>query len=284
MTEAEDISVGNRLATARKKKRLRYKKISSELNIEESYLIALEEENYDRIPGGEAYVKGFLRSYAKKLNLDPDEIISQYLLTRLHSKEGNSVKQIEKGIEEFSIRKNILFLFTALLILSIFMFFFLKDEADSTEIISKTYSSEVNEEINLNNEVIQETQNIENNSTLSNKEDLSFKNLKPDNKLKDQINDNKIPVSRNIIEIFVYDDCWIEVFSESERLLYRLSQSGETYTFIEEKIKIIAGNYKNLRVSFNDKIVDLGINANANQVSCVVLPLGDCSEFRTTNN
>lgn len=284
MTEAEDISVGNRLATARKKKRLRYKKLSSELNIEESYLIALEEENYDRIPGGEAYVKGFLRSYAKKLNLDPDEIISQYLLTRLHSKEGNSVKQIEKGIEILSIRKKILFLFTALLILSIFMFFFQKNEADSTEIISKTYSSEVNEEINLNNEVIQETQNIENNSTLSNEEDLSFKNLKPDNKLKDQINDNKIPVSRNIIEIFVYDDCWIEVFSESERLLYRLSQSGETYTFIEKKIKILAGNYKNLRVSFNDKIVDLGINANANQVSCVVLPLGDCSEFRTTNN
>ena len=284
MTEAEDISVGNRLATARKKKRLRYKKLSSELNIEESYLIALEEENYDRIPGGEAYVKGFLRSYAKKLNLDPDEIISQYLLTRLHSKEDNSVKQIEKGIEEFSIRKNILFLFTALLILSIFMFFFLKDEADSTEIISKTYSSEVNEEINLNNEVIQETQNIENNSILYNEENSTFKNLKPDNQPKDQINNNKIPVSGNIIDIFVYDDCWIEVFSESERLLYRLSQSGETYTFIEEKIKIIAGNYKNLRVSFNDKIVDLEINANANQVSCVVLPLGDCSEFRTTNN
>ena len=283
MTEAEDISVGNRLATARKKKRLRYKKISSELNIEESYLIALEEENYDRIPGGEAYVKGFLRSYAKKLNLDPDEIISQYLLTRLQSKEGNSVKQIEKGIEEFSIRKNILFLFTALLILSIFMFF-LKDEADSTEIISKTYSSEVNEEINLNNEVIQETQNIENNSILYNEENSTFKNLKPDNQPKYQINNNKIPVSGNIIDIFVYDDCWIEVFSENERLLYRLSQSGETYTFIEKKIKIIAGNYKNLRVSFNDKIVDLGIYANANQVSCVVLPLGDCSEFRTTNN
>jgi cytoskeletal protein RodZ len=283
VTEAEDISVGNRLATARKKKRLRYKKISSELNIEESYLIALEEENYDRIPGGEAYVKGFLRSYAKKLNLDPDEIISQYLLTRLQSKEGNSVKQIEKGIEEFSIRKNILFLFTALLILSIFMFF-LKDEADSTEIISKTYSSEVNEEINLNNEVIQETQNIENNSILYNEENSTFKNLKPDNQPKDQINNNKIPVSGNIIDIFVYDDCWIEVFSENERLLYRLSQSGETYTFTEKKIKIIAGNYKNLRVSFNDKIVDLGINANANQVSCVVLPLGDCSEFRTTNN
>ena len=67
MNEPKEISVGEILSSARKKKRLRYKKISSELNIEESYLIALEEENYSFIPGGEAYVKGFLRSYSKKL-------------------------------------------------------------------------------------------------------------------------------------------------------------------------------------------------------------------------
>ena len=78
MGDSKEISIGERLSSARKKKRLRYKKLSSELNIEESYLIALEEENFHLIPGGEAYVKGFLRSYSKKLNLDPDEIITQY--------------------------------------------------------------------------------------------------------------------------------------------------------------------------------------------------------------
>ena len=285
MTEAKDISIGNTLATARKKKRLRYKKLSSELNIEESYLIALEEEKYDCIPGGEAYVKGFLRSYAKKLNLDPDEIISQYLLTRIQSQEGNAEKKLEKGIELLSIRKKILFLFSALLIISIFIFFFLKEEADSTEIIIETYySDDANQVISSNNAAIQETENIENNSILTDVENLDFNNLKPDNQPKDKINNDQIPVSGHIIDIFVSGDCWIEVYSENERLLYKLSQSGESHTFVEEKIKIIAGNYKNIRVSFNDKIVDLGIYANANQVSCVVLPLGDCSEFRTTNN
>ena len=47
---------------------------------------------------------------------------------------------------------------------------------------------------------------------------------------------------------------------------------------------IITGNFKNVQVSFNDKIIDLKEYANANSVSCVVLPLGDCSEFRSTNN
>ena len=82
MTDLGDISVGRTLAAARKKKRLRYKKLSSELNIDESYLVALEEDKFELIPGGEVYVKGFLRSYAKKLDLNPDEIIQIYSSAR----------------------------------------------------------------------------------------------------------------------------------------------------------------------------------------------------------
>ena len=88
MNEPKEISVREILSSARKKKRLRYKKISSELNIEESYLIALEEENYSFIPRGEAYVKGFLRSYSKKLNLDPEMIIRSFVASK-----GKSIKK-----------------------------------------------------------------------------------------------------------------------------------------------------------------------------------------------
>jgi cytoskeletal protein RodZ len=41
------------------------------------YLEALEEENYRVLPGS-TYVKGFLRTYAKHLGLDSEEIISLY--------------------------------------------------------------------------------------------------------------------------------------------------------------------------------------------------------------
>ena len=93
-----------------------------------------------------------------------------------------------------------------------------------------------------------------------------------------QISDN------NVVTIRVYEECWLEVFSEKKRLLYKLSQRGEEYIFNEKSLKIITGNFKNVQVSFNDKIIDLREYANANSVSCVVLPLGDCSEFRSTNN
>ena len=97
MTDSEDSSVGKILSSARKKKRLRYKKISSELNIEESYLIALEEEKFDSIPGGEPYIKGYLRSYAKKLDLNPNLIVETFL-------KENTSKQTKP--RDFSQSKN----------------------------------------------------------------------------------------------------------------------------------------------------------------------------------
>ena len=88
----------------------------------------------------------------------------------------------------------------------------------------------------------------------------------------------------NRIDIKVYGDCWLEVFSENKRMIYKLSKEGEEFTFNESKVKIIAGNFKNVEVSFNDKIVNLEEYANNNLVSCIVLPSGDCSDFRTADN
>ena len=67
-------------------------------------------------------------------------------------------------------------------------------------------------------------------------------------------------------------------------MIYKLSKDGEEFVFNESKVKIIAGNFKNVDVSFNDKIVNLEDYANINQVSCIVLPSGDCSDFRTADN
>ncbi|GIT33660.1 MAG: hypothetical protein Ct9H300mP3_11910 [Gammaproteobacteria bacterium] len=57
---------GELLKEARKKKRRRYKRLSSELGIPEKYLEALEENNFS-IMAGPTYIKGYLRAYAKKL-------------------------------------------------------------------------------------------------------------------------------------------------------------------------------------------------------------------------
>ena len=88
----------------------------------------------------------------------------------------------------------------------------------------------------------------------------------------------------NRIDIKVYGDCWLEVFNENKRMIYNLAKEGDEFVLNESKVKIIAGNFKNIEVSFNDKMINLEDYANTKQVSCIVLPSGDCSDFRTADS
>ena len=283
MTDLEDISVGETLSTARKRKRLRYKKLSNELNIDETYLVALEEENYQFIPGGDAYVKGFLRSYAKKLDLSPDEIVARYVASQASISTNLSTKKVNQK------RNNIRFY-----IVSFFVFLFLL-------ILYYSFSSLVVESPLKEGKVNDKSTTVQ---SIEQTEEQSMENLD----LEDSIDaltssegskfefDLEVsePIQLGVVVdesaeesltlITLYNDCWLEVFTENERLLYKLARAGEQFVYKEEKLKIIVGNFKNIEISFNDKIVNLGNYANKNQVSCIVLPDGDCSEFREPNN
>ena len=278
MTDSKEISVGESLSAARKKKRLRYKKLSSELNIDASYLIALEEENYGLIPGGDAYVKGFLRSYAKKLDLDPDEVIEDFNLSIKGSSESNrwgSLKSERK--QEGLLNKKTSFTLVSVFILIVIAAFFLTFISNSIETVQVESNVAVSEKpLELPSEESVDLISED----LTAPADLMQMALEGD-KINDPVT---FEVKKNITFIEVRDECWLEVFSQNERLLYKLAIAGERFEFGSDVIMVTAGNFRNIDVLFNDKIVDLGANANAANVSCVVLPAGDCSEFRTPNS
>ena len=295
MTDLGDISAGRALSAARKKKRLRYKKLSSELNIDESYLIALEEDNFELIPGGEAYVKGFLRSYAKKLDLNPDEIIQIYSSEREKNSDKTS-SDLSLQLKKDNINQT-KYLAALVLVPALVVVFFL-----SLAFILgfPTNQKEQNLESFKEDDSIQlpekfEDQTIEIPTTQI--EDLDKIIFKVDDSPEESDKDlRELPPSKvdelpkpvisnqNITSIRVFDDCWLEVFSEKERLIYILAKAGEEYIFEEDRLKIIAGNFKNIEISFNDKIQNLEDYANKINVSCIVLPTGNCSEFRTPNS
>ena len=68
---------GQMLQAAREEKQwsLRYTEEITKIRVR--YIQALEEEKYDILPGT-TYAKGYLRTYAKQLGLDSDEIIALY--------------------------------------------------------------------------------------------------------------------------------------------------------------------------------------------------------------
>jgi cytoskeletal protein RodZ len=69
--------IGHSLREARERQGLGYPEIELATKIRAKYIRALEEEDFTSIPG-DAYIRGFLRSYAEYLGLDGDVYVDEY--------------------------------------------------------------------------------------------------------------------------------------------------------------------------------------------------------------
>jgi cytoskeleton protein RodZ len=69
-------SIGETLRRERQRRNLELDQVSRELKISPRLLEAIEEENFDRLPGG-VFAKSFVRQYARMLGLDEDEAANE---------------------------------------------------------------------------------------------------------------------------------------------------------------------------------------------------------------
>ncbi|NLZ74689.1 helix-turn-helix domain-containing protein [Candidatus Falkowbacteria bacterium] len=69
----QEEGLGEKLQQARRQKNLKIENIAQQLGIKTEYLIALEEERFDKLPAG-LYGKNFIKKYASFLGLDNEEI------------------------------------------------------------------------------------------------------------------------------------------------------------------------------------------------------------------
>ena len=69
--------LGQLLREAREQKGVSLEEVEEATRIRQKFLQALEEEDYGALPA-ETYVKGFLRTYATYLELDPEELMAIY--------------------------------------------------------------------------------------------------------------------------------------------------------------------------------------------------------------
>lgn len=69
----QEEGLGEKLQQARRQKNLKIENIAQQLGIKTEYLIALEEERFDKLPAG-LYGKNFIKKYASFLGLNNEEI------------------------------------------------------------------------------------------------------------------------------------------------------------------------------------------------------------------
>jgi len=128
------MKIGDLLRTERENKGLSLFDVEERTKIRAKYLQALEEENFEEIPG-EAYRIGFLRNYARFLELDPEPILNQYR-AQYDKSEPDSLqplfeqraKMAEPKPESYSSRTKLGFVLIAILIFTAaFLFFSLRN-------------------------------------------------------------------------------------------------------------------------------------------------------------
>ncbi len=93
--ESEQLHPGLKLAQARERKNLGVEVVASRLNIPLRYVVALENGEYDKLPGL-AFARGYIRAYAKLLGLSSDELIAEFNLMHSASEQPRPVTTINK--------------------------------------------------------------------------------------------------------------------------------------------------------------------------------------------
>lgn len=81
---------GQYLKNAREQKNISIEEIHKETKIRTKYLTAIEKGDFSMIPGGDVYVKGFLKNYARCIGLEPTHIIELYKKLRGEPREEES--------------------------------------------------------------------------------------------------------------------------------------------------------------------------------------------------
>ncbi|MBV9719733.1 MAG: helix-turn-helix domain-containing protein [Candidatus Eremiobacteraeota bacterium] len=70
-------ALGERLRAAREARGLSLSDVAEQIRIRSLYLAAIEEENWNTV-GAPVYVRGFLRTYARFLGMDPEEAVAAF--------------------------------------------------------------------------------------------------------------------------------------------------------------------------------------------------------------
>src|SRR6056297_2405113 len=93
------MSIGSKLKKARKSRGLSLDDIKNKSKIKKSYLEALENDNFEKLPG-EVYTKVYIRGYAKIVGIDPKKILSEY------ENQKNNDKNIKSNNKNESKKKS----------------------------------------------------------------------------------------------------------------------------------------------------------------------------------
>jgi cytoskeleton protein RodZ len=244
-------TVGSFLKSEREKKKKSLKDISNATKISKTTIEAIEEDRKESLPPP-SYVRGFLRIYAKELDLDPDEVIEMHE-RRLREKKWEPQKEF-KGPEPAFIRKNYKYITVGVIFLIFLIFYFVyKGKKPETEDAQQSIMSETATTVPV---LVQETAPqdvIEEEVT----EEQNFVAV-AETDYEDVQDDAPGQKDGFTVRFAAKELTWVRLTVDDKEPFEIMLRDGESYRkAAEESMKVRIGNAGGLSLFFND--IPLGV-------------------------
>lgn len=251
--------LGDYLKNLRLKKNISLEEINRETKIRIKYLNAIEEGNFDAIPGGEVYLKGFLKNYADAVGIDSNEILKKYKeistpkLQEFPQEETEAEKERRLIIDREKPKSKVptipLLLGGLILVIVLTTLSFIKTQPDTSIEPPKTT---INSDKPSQNDT---------SSTLETEEERKEELLNQISLASDDGRNITYTVSGNSINVkfeVINDRCWIRVNTDGIVTFEGTLSKGEIKTFeAKNKLTIKIGNPPVVKITLNEKEIEI---------------------------
>jgi len=224
------LNIGEKLKNKRLENGISIEEIQKKTKIRTKYLKAIEENNFNIIPGS-VYAKAFMKEYARQLNIDEREILEEYKKI-MNVKKVKEVKEKNndknEGNENNNNKIKYFIISGSIILVIILSFFFYK-------MVFKNDSKQV-----MQKEVITAEEN----------------DVKKEEKKKLNKNNFVQKENDNNIVIIPMDKSWLKVIADGEEIFKDFISPGDNREFeAENKLELKIGNGAGIKIKVGNKVI-----------------------------
>ena len=238
--------IGEKISQARKSSKRKIDPISKKLKINLFYLKKIEDGDFENIPEG-IYIRGYLKSYAKFLNIDI--LVELKNIDKILNKKNTSgINVLENPLPS----KLLIYFMTFACVLAIVMFIFTTKENEiNTNLKSENNENKKNLDKNLLNEYSE-------NNVMDLQKEYQDLTHNPDEDITGFSNDY-LSLNEKTVELAFFEETWIQIFDQNNVLHQSgLFNNESLFLKVDEKNSdyvIDTGNLGGFKVLFNGKVL-----------------------------
>lgn len=298
--DMEMVGPGQILTDARKKISLSVEDVAEKLKFTKKLVENIERDSFDqKLPA--TYNRGYLRSYAKLVNVDVDEVLSAYDMLGVAELQRSEMQSFSNLTEKQAEHSRLMWLsyFIAAILFGLMILWWQQEPKQTVdEKIVETPSEQKQQTSTLDKE--EQTELITQNANDEFETDLPVDNQLSDNNVAEKseitsttvepqpvlpvlekevsdavVSENQEPVIELSTAVFTFSgDCWVNIYDASgERVAWGVKKLGYEMTVTgQAPFKVTLGKPELAAIVFNDQLVDMS-EFNVGNIAKFTLPL-----------